>query len=41
MAKEKFIQLQDNGHLNKGDTIISVKDLVVQFTVRGRTLTAI
>lgn len=41
MAKEKFIQLQDNSHLNKGDTIISVKDLVVQFAVRGRTLTAI
>ena len=27
--------------VNNGDVIVSVKDLVVQFAVRGRTLTAI
>lgn len=41
MAKEKYIQLLDNSNLSNGDVIVSVKDLVVQFAVRGRTLTAI
>lgn len=39
--KKELIVLQDNSNLKNGDVICSVENLEVQFTVRGRTLTAI
>ncbi|MCR4562658.1 MAG: ABC transporter ATP-binding protein [Bacilli bacterium] len=43
MAKKKIKQTLNNDSLNlkDGDTIVSVKDLEVQFSVRGKILTAI
>lgn len=42
MAKNKIIQhIKSNSDLKKGDVVVSVKDLVVQFSVRNKILTAI
>lgn len=42
MKKNKeLILLEDNSFLKNGEIIASIKDLEVQFTVRGRVLTAI
>ena len=40
-AKSNFISLENNQNLKNGDTIVSVKDLEVEFTVRGKILKAI
>ena len=40
MAKEKIV-VQDTKNIKNGDVIVEVRDLVVQFSVRNRILTAI
>ncbi len=41
IKKEQSTQLQSNHHLKKGEVIVSVKNLEVQFELRKLTLTAI
>ena len=41
MASKKIQQIKNNANLKKGDVIVSVKNLIVQFSVRNKILTAI
>ena len=41
MAKKNNIELKPTTDLKNGDVIVSVKDLIVRFSVRGKILTAI
>ena len=41
MANKNNIVLKPTTDINNGDVIVSVKDLIVRFSVRGKILTAI